>query len=206
VSLRTAAQAVALGLMMAAPSAVPPPAACPEGFFADPPRSAALASRLASVPEGASLVAAAGDRVICFGKPARSVVTLDRQFLLEACEPEAPATARLGHLMLHLAEGSLLDGGPVRCDCNAWVDEALGAEARALSLEIRLRRALGAGDAARYAFEAAYWEALPAAQEGAVLAFLRTHPHGGGGVDALAAGYARRCRERALDAGCQEVR
>lgn len=108
-------------------------------------------------------------------------------------EPEA--AARLGHLLTHAVEGlpmAHLEAG----DCAGQVDLALAQEARALTLEIRWRRALGV-TARRipYAFEDDVWRAPEPAREGVVLDYLRAHPDGGPGVDGLLAGYSRRCRE-----------
>ena len=81
-------------------------------------------------------------------------------------------------------------------DCDAQVDEALRQEARALSLELRLRRALGGVERRiPYAFEDDFWRAPPEGREPLVLDYLRAHPDGGPGLDALGSGYARRCRE-----------
>ncbi len=80
-------------------------------------------------------------------------------------------------------------------DCDAQVDEALALEARALALELRLRRALGVTSRRLpYAFEDGFWSAPAAGRERLVLDYLRAHPDGAPGLDGLASGYARRCR------------
>jgi len=113
------------------------------------------------------------------------VILLDR----ELDEPEA--AARVGHLLEHAAKEM-----PTTGDCDAQVSAMLGREARALALELRLRRELGVrAPRIPYAFEDAFWAAPPQQREGLLLEYLRAHPDGAPGLDALASSYARRCRE-----------
>ena len=82
--------------------------------------------------------------------------------------------------------------------CEVITERALAAEAKALSLELGLRRAFGVpASSARvqYTFEGDFWAAPEEAREGLVLAYLQAHPDGAPGIDALASGYARRCRD-----------
>lgn len=165
---------------------------------ADEPRARGLVALLEGAPEGAAIAGrvSAGAARVCFGQVPVSAVTPEGVVLLEATLADAEAAARLGHLLLHVVEGSPAPraGEP---DCEAAVRRALAAEARALAMELRLRRALGVtAPALRYEFEEDFWRAAPGEREGVVLAYLEAHPHGGPGVDALAEGYRRRCRER----------
>jgi hypothetical protein len=183
-----------------APSCRPrdPPRACPARFALDPARAAALVEALRAAPDGAALLARAPAPTLCFGPAAVSSVTTEGILLFDAGLRGPEAAARLGHLVDHLAEG-LPMARPTDEDCAIQVDRALAAEARALALELRLRRALGApsGDGRRlpYAFEDAFWTTPDDRREALVLADLRAHPDGGPGLDALASGYARRCAE-----------
>lgn len=113
--------------------------------------------------------------------------------MLDSGQEEAAAAARMGHLLVHVAERTALDA-PGEAGCDAWVDAALASEARAFSLELRLRRLFGAAEPSGFEFEAAYFDAPPEAREALVLRYLREHPEGGPGVDGLASGYAERCR------------
>jgi hypothetical protein len=175
-----------------------PTRACPARFAPDPPRAAALVEALRAAPEGAALLGRAPSPFLCFGPARVSSVTTDQVVLFDADLRGAEAAARLGHLVEHLAEGLPL-GRVTDEDCAVQVDRALAAEARALALELRLRRALGApsGDGRRlpFTFEDAFWAAPEDRREALVLADLRAHPDGGPGLDALASGYARRCAD-----------
>ncbi len=75
------------------------------------------------------------------------------------------------------------------------MEQALAAEARGLSLELRVGRELGAppAEGGPFEVEAVHWQAAPEEREAALVACLRAHPDGAPGVDALAAGYAKRC-------------
>ena len=129
---------------------------------------------------------------VCFGEVAVSAVTDEGMVLLDAAMPEAEAAARLGHLAMHVVEGSPAPGAG-EAECEAAVRRALEAEARAFALELRLRRGLGVIKH-RYGFEAAFWGARAEEREAGIAAWLWEHPGGGEGVDGLAEGYRRRCR------------
>ncbi len=180
-----------------------PPQRCPARFAEDATRGPALVEALRATTEGAGILARLPPSPaphICFGPATTSAITPEGVILFTADLQGPEATARLGHLLLHLAEG-LPMARPTAGDCATQVDVALAAEARALAVELRLRRELGApapsGNGRRlpYAFEDAFWAAPPAGREALILAYLRAHPDGAPGLDALAAGYARRCAE-----------
>ena len=177
--------------------AADPPRPCPARFALDPPRAAALADRLATVPEGASVLTRAQGAAmprICFGPAIVSSITTDGAVLLDGDLGEPEAAARLGHLLAHVVEG-LPMARPGAGDCEAQVEDALRKEARALALELRLRHALGVTERRiPYAFEDDVQRAPPEARERLVLDYLRAHPDGAPGLDGLASGYARRCR------------
>lgn len=173
------------------------PGACPGRFSADPGREARVVERLGAAGEGRAVLARWGRPLrMCFGEVPSSVVTEQGTLLMDARLDDARAAARAAHLAAHLADGlPALVGGEGGCD--ARVREALRAEARALALELRLVRALGAPppEGGPWEVEAVHWAAPPEGREAAIEAYLRSHPDGAPGVDALAAGYARRCAE-----------
>ena len=178
------------------------PETCPGGTAPDEDGARALIARLASTPEGEGVVRRLGSQAprVCVGRVPVSAVTTDGTILLDAALDEAEAAARLGHLLVHVVEGlpgAASAGGAAAGGCDAEVARALAAEARALALELRLRRALGVrAPRLRYELEGDFWEAEPGAREGLILGYLAAHPGGGPGIDAIAEGYARRCRER----------
>ncbi len=171
------------------------PARCPGRFAADPARQARIVERLGAGAEGGALIAGQGQPIrMCFGAVSSSVVTEQGTLLMDAGQGDARAAARAAHLLLHLADGlpALVKG---EGDCDARVEEALRAEARALALELRLLRELGAPppEGGPWEVEGIHWAAAPEEREAALVAYLRAHPDGAPGVDALASGYARRC-------------
>lgn len=169
---------------------------CPEGALDQPARAEAIVARLGSVPAGAALVESSRARLgrICFGRGA-SVIDDDRTVLLDRALREGEAAARLGHLMMHARDGSPYQAGP---DCDGVVARALDTEARAHVVELELRRALSVrGEALVYEIEATFWATPERERVALVRAWLESHPEGGGGFDALGAGYRERCeRER----------
>jgi hypothetical protein len=173
------------------------PVACPGRYSADPARQARIVDKLVSSEEGAAVVGRWGKPLrLCFGAVRSSVVTEQGVLLMDASLDDRRAGARVGHLVMHLADGlpAIVAG---EGDCGARVEQALAAEARALGLELRLLRELGAPPPAGgpWEVEAIHWAAPPEGREAALLAYLRAHPDGAPGVDALAAGYARRCEK-----------
>lgn len=168
---------------------------CPAGLAQDAARTQALLARLAAVEEGAAITRRLpGPPRVCFGQVAVSAVNHEGAVLLDNAMPEAEAAARLGHLLLHV-----LDGSPApragEADCDAAVRRALDIEARAFAAELRLRQALGV-TGIRYGFEEDFRRAPVEAGEAGIRAWLEAHPAGGQGVDALAEGYRRRCKGR----------
>jgi hypothetical protein len=180
-----------------------PPLPCPPRFAADGPRARALEGLLASTPEGEAILAHLPRRSsppVCFGPAVVSAITTEGVVLFDAGLEGPEAAARLGHLLIHVTEGVPM-ARPTPEPCPVQVERALAAEAHALAVEIRLRRALGmtgsSGRARRipYAFEDDFWAAPAGERQVLVLAYLHAHPDGGPGLDALASGYARRCAE-----------
>jgi hypothetical protein len=175
------------------------PRPCPRGFSTDTTRTDALLAALDRVPEGREVrngVPNLAATHVCFGPAAVSALTSDGVALLDAALGDEEAAARLGHLFVHVKRGSPLVLPEDRAACDAAVERALAAEAEALALELGLRRALGVRvPKIAYAFEEPFWKAEPRARTELVLAYLRAHPDGAPGIDALASGYARRCRE-----------
>ena len=170
---------------------------CPARFSADPARQARIASTLDASGEGRAVLARWGRPLpMCFGPVPASVVTEKGVLLMDAKLDDARAAARTAHLVTHLADG-LPALVKERGDCDARVEQALAAEARALGLELRLLRELRAPppEGGPWEVEIVYFAAEPAAREAALRAYLRAHPDGAPGVDALAAGYAKRCAQ-----------
>ncbi len=173
---------------------------CPSGFHAEETRAAAILAKLGEVPAGARVrerALASHTVSICFGRIGVSSVTTSGVVLIRDTLGTEEAAARVGHLLSHVANGLRVEPGPgAEESCEAITDHALAAEAAALSLELVLRRALGVSDPrVRFAFEDDFWAAPEDTREALVLAHLRAFPDGAPGIDALASGYARRCRE-----------
>jgi hypothetical protein len=200
--LRAIARALLVFLGACSPIAcrsAPARPSCPESFVADEARGEALLETLASVPEGARLREEVRRKkasfTVCFGRIDVSALTTAGAALLDETLPPKEAAARLGHLLVHAVRGSPLaapgDGG-----CDEATTRALAAEADALSIELDLRRALGVTRPyIRYEFEGDFWRTAEDERAALVLAYLRAHPKGAPGIDALAAGYERRCRQ-----------
>lgn len=167
---------------------------CPEGALDLPARADAIVARLASVPEGAALIEATRPRLgrICFGRGPSVLEERERHVVLDTALGPGEAAARLGHLLMHVRDGSPYAPG---ADCDAVVARALDAEARAHALELELRRALSAerGALSFGELEAAFWDAPASERVAGVRAYLEAHPDGAPGIDALASGYRARC-------------
>lgn len=179
------------------------PAKCPARFTEDRARQARIVERLRATGEGArALDGWAGPVRMCFGPARPSALTGEGLLLMDASQDEARAAARAAHLVLHLSDGlpALVAG---KGDCERRVEQALAAEARGLALELRLGRELGAppAEGGPFEVEGVFWQAAPEAREAALVAYLRAHPDGAPGVDALAAGYAKRCAAAATGTG-----
>jgi hypothetical protein len=182
--------------------AAPRRATCPAGFREEETRTAAILAKLGEVPEGARVrerALAKGTVAFCFGRIGVSSVTTSGAVLLDEALTNEEAAARAGHLLTHVAEGLRVEPSEgVDESCEVITERALAAEAAALSLEVRLRRAFGVSASSarvRYEFEGDFWAAPEETREALVLDYLRAHPDGAPGIDALASGYARRCRE-----------
>jgi hypothetical protein len=170
------------------------PRPCPARHARDDARALAVFTRLRASDEGRGLLAATPAPPVCFGEPALNAVTTDGVLLLDARDGADEAAARVGHLLAHLAAG-LGEPRPGDAGCEAAVSASLRSEARALAIELRLRRDLGVTrPRVALSFEGAFWGAAPADREGLILDELRAHPDGAPGMDALASGYLRRCR------------
>ena len=134
---------------------------------------------------------------ICFGQTDIATITTESVVYFDDKLDEFEGAARLGHLFMHFVNG-LPMANPRPTDCDVQVDEALRAESAALSLELQLRRELAVtGKRIVYQFEAPYWAAVPEEREPLLLDYLRAFPNGAPGIEGLAAGYAKRCREAA---------
>ncbi|MDI3282701.1 hypothetical protein QHF83_05245 [Polyangium sp. 15x6] len=173
---------------------------CPAPFRADAARAEAILAKLGEAPAGARArdhALAKGGVSFCFGRIGVSSVTTSGAVLIDEALGTEEAAARVGHLLTHVAEGLRVEPSSDEDDCEVITARALAKEASALSLELGLRRAFGVGASARirYEFEENFWAAPEEAREGLVLDYLRAHPDGAPGIDALASGYARRCRE-----------
>lgn len=173
---------------------------CPEGALDLPARADAVVARLASVPEGAALIDATRERLgrVCFGRGPSVLEERERHVVLDGALGPGEGAARLGHLLVHVRDGSPYVPGP---DCDVVVARALDAEARAHALELELRRALSVPAASALSFgelEPAFWAAPEAERVALVRAYLEAHPDGAPGIDGLASGYRARC-ERELE-------
>lgn len=174
---------------------------CPEGALDLPARTESIVSLLASVPEGAALIAATRDRMgrICVAQGGLNAIDDDRTIVLDRALDDAEAAARVGHLLVHVRDGSPYPERAARgADCDAIVARALDREASAHGVELSLRRALGVSRGRLvFPFEEAFWAAADRDREQIVRRWLEEHPDGAPGLDGLAAGYRARCeRER----------
>ncbi len=169
---------------------------CPAAFTQNDSRANRLWERLGAAAAGATLTARGVSKpLLCFGRTELSTITTEGVIYFDDKLDESEGTARPGHLFLHSVDG-LPMSNPRPTDCDTQVDEALRAESAALSLELQLRRELAVTNKRiAYQFEAPYWAAVPEKRERLVLDYLRAHPNGAPGIDALAASYAKRCRE-----------
>ncbi|MDI1477417.1 hypothetical protein [Polyangium sp. y55x31] len=190
------APCISLGCRSEAPHA----STCPAPFRPDAARAEGILAKLGEVPAGARArdrALAKGGVSFCFGRIGVSSVTTSGAVLIDEALGTEEAAARVAHLLTHVAEGLRVEPSSREDDCEEITARALAAEAKALSLELELRRAFGIGASARirYEFEGNFWAAPAETREGLVLDYLRAHPDGAPGIDALASGYARRCRE-----------
>jgi hypothetical protein len=119
---------------------------CPSGTDWDRPRAARVVGLLASTERGRQLrQQAARAHVLCFGPTARSaLVGRGDAVILDETLGDAENAARLGHLLSHATSlAALPDLAAARLSCDAFVDGALRAEARAHAVERELLGELG---------------------------------------------------------------
>ena len=198
------ALSVALVVSLRARHAALAPPACPIGSREDAAREARVRALLETLPDGAALSRRAPAVRLCFGARRVPATTPDRRLLLDAAASDAETAARVRHLLAHHAEpfAPLRGFDPAR-SCAPQLNAALDAEARALVREVADRVRLQVS-APRLAF-AFSDEVLRASDDAArvrlVHAFLDAHPAGGGGVDAVAFGYAAACAREARPRG-----
>jgi hypothetical protein len=174
----------------------PRPQVCPQDTHADPDRRARLQERLRTAlprlttPDALTLAQARDFGAWCFGQ--ESELREDGPLLLDETLADNEAAARAGHLLLHV----LVPPWPASASsCEERVTRALDAEARALSLELELRQALGVtSPKVAYAFEAEHQRATPDQRIPLIEIALRQHPDGAPGVPGLAGAYSQRCR------------
>ena len=173
-------------------------APCPRGTTDRPAVSDAIVGLLVSTREGSELLAATerSRGRLCFGPQELSVVSDSSSLVLSDALSVPEAAARVGHLLVHVRDGlPYRDGdGAQAGSCEEIADRALAREAPAYALELRLRRELRVeGPVMAFDFERDYWAAPEAERDALILGWLRAHPLGGPGVDALGDGYRARC-------------
>jgi hypothetical protein len=174
----------------------PRPPACPPDTHAAPDRQARLMERLhralpsLTSPEAKALGQHQNRGDWCFGQ--QSELHEGGALVLDETLDDDEAAARAGHLLLHLLIPPWTESP---APCEERVTQALDAEARAISLELDLRRALGvASPELGYAFAAEHQQAPPDQRIALIARYLRQHPDGAPGVPGLVNAYAQRCR------------
>jgi hypothetical protein len=173
---------------------------CPAGTWLDPARQTRIAGqlraglgRLTGRADAQQLARAWRDGDAWrFGR--RSELQEAGPLFLDAALDDGETAARAGHLLFHrLMAPPWLPTHDASCDQR--VRQALAAEARALALELELRRTL---DVTRprvnYTFTIDSDGAFSAAT---IQSMLERHPDGAPGVPALGQAYAERCRREA---------
>lgn len=169
---------------------------CPQGLREDAARESRIRALVVTLPHGADWLRALPSARFCFGAMSVPATMEDARLVLDAHASDAETAARVKHLLAHHGEPfAPVQGFDASLPCAPQVSAALDAEARALVGEIadrarlavtvpRLRFAFG-GDVERAPDDDA--------RVRIVRAFLDAHPDGGGGIDALATGYAAAC-------------
>ena len=171
-------------LLLLASCNAPQTLTCPAGTQLNPERAKEVLALVNA--EGATL---------CFGELWPSRIVTNGVYLLDERASIPETAAKVGHLNLHYKEAARFDTLPTTKEgCVAWVDGLLVLEAQAYAVELRLRKTLRVHNNP-YEFEEFFWAEDPVKQEGVILEYLRAHPYGGGGIDALGAGYLKRCEQ-----------
>lgn len=191
-AVRSAQQAGASGIFGDAP-----PRACGSLAAADPKRARRIRQRLGSVSRGRTLLSNAPRHVaICFRQSDETALTSDGVVRLDPRDGDGQSAARLGHLLLHLAQGlTRLDPAQHAGGCASFVAHTLRAEAAAHALELELRRDLHVPtDEQGFPFAADYWRAAPAHRVDVIFRYLQNHPDGTEQLPGFAGNAWRRCR------------
>lgn len=182
----------------------PSPSPCPPSFYSNAALEEQILKLLSTTAEGKGLQQNIQSQKhnkkpkICFGSIPVPALTDNFYILLNAKHSLPESASRLGHLYMHVLEG--LPMHSAARDCDSRVDYALTKEARAFAVELRLRKALGllsqenTPPALPFEFESAFWKSPELEREALIKNYLVEHPHGGPGVDALAASYLKRCK------------
>ena len=171
------------------------PARCGPGQHDDPARATAIRALLATAKAGRGLWSRATVSLrICFIESGIPSITTDGVITLDRRATEAECATRLGHLLLHAAEGPPLPDrvAPSR-SCAEVVHDALGAEARAHALELTLRRQLKVPPRGGHPFEQAFWAAPAPRRVELLRAHFKAHPAGGPGLPGYVNAYTQRC-------------
>lgn len=173
------------------------PSTCPHGFEQNDAAASRITSTLAQTPEGKALLEETRTRDglrFCFGRRDVSAVTTEGVLLFDNTLANNEAASRLAHLLHHVADG--LSPTPKEGEtCEKTVERLLQREADALALEITLRRTLAVhAPKISYEFETTFWQTPAEGRAPLLFAYLKDHPDGAPGIDALASGYERRCR------------
>jgi hypothetical protein len=181
----------------AVPDAAPRAAPCVAEMREDPRREARIRALVATLPGGIERLRVVTAARFCFGDrfdvPA---TTRDGRLELDARASDAETAARVSHLLAHhVAPFPPVTGFDPAQPCAPQVSAALDAEAAALVQELADRQRLSvSAPRLEFAFAAEVERAADdAARVRIVRAFIDVHPDGGGGIDALATGYASTC-------------
>lgn len=177
-------------------------APCAAEMREEPAREARIRAIVATLPGGIERLRVVAAARFCFGDGfAVPATTRDARLELDARASDVETAARVSHLLAHhVMPFAPVTGFDRAQPCAPQVAAALDAEAVALVQELADRRRLSvSAPRLEFAFAA---EVERAADEAArmriVRAFIDAHPDGGGGIDALATGYATSCaRSRA---------
>lgn len=175
---------------------------CPPATHQDATRERQVRLLVATLPDGTSLLRTVPFARFCFGETRIPSTTSDRRLLLDAAASDAETAARVRHLLTHhTVPFAPVQGFDAARPCAAQIDAALDAEAHALVREVadRVRLRL-VSPRLSFAFSEAVLHAPDDATRASIVrAFIDAHPHGGGGIDAVASGYAAECaRTRAI--------